>query len=239
MARLERSLARTAHRACRCRRPRSASCCARPCAATACATASSICRSRAAWRGATMPFRRPARAPSVVVTARNLDLARLEKLAADGIAVITVPDNRWAARRHQVGVAAAQRAGQAGGARAGRPRGLVRRRATAASPKAPRRNAWIVTRDGKVVTRPADHGILRGITRTVVLDVHRGAGARASRSAPSRSRRPMRRARPSSPRRARSCMPVVQIDGRPVGNGAPGLVATALRRDFHRHAEIT
>ena len=43
------------------------------------------------------------------------------------------------ARRHQVGVAAAQRAGQAGGARAGRPRGLVRRRATAASPKAPRR----------------------------------------------------------------------------------------------------
>ena len=34
-------------------------------------------------------------------------------------------------------------------------------------------------------------------------------------------------------------MPVVQIDGRPVGNGAPGLVATALRRDFHRHAEFS
>ena len=33
-------------------------------------------------------------------------------------------------------------------------------------------------------------------------------------------------------------MPVVSIDGRPVGNGAPGLVATALRRDFHRFAEI-
>ena len=32
----------------------------------------------------------------------------------------------------------------------------------AASPKAPRRNAWIVTRDGTVVTRPADYGILRG-----------------------------------------------------------------------------
>ena len=34
-------------------------------------------------------------------------------------------------------------------------------------------------------------------------------------------------------------MPVVRIDGRPVGNGAPGLVATALRRDFHRHAELS
>ena len=30
-------------------------------------------------------------------------------------------------------------------------------------------NAWIVTRDGKVVTRHADHAILRGITRSVVL----------------------------------------------------------------------
>ena len=29
-------------------------------------------------------------------------------------------------------------------------------------------------------------------------------------------------------------MPVVKIDGRPVGNGAPGLIATALRRDFYR-----
>ena len=32
-------------------------------------------------------------------------------------------------------------------------------------------NAWIVTREGSVVTRPADFGILRGITRTVVLEV--------------------------------------------------------------------
>ena len=32
-------------------------------------------------------------------------------------------------------------------------------------------------------------------------------------------------------------MPVVRIDGRPVGSGSPGPVATALRRDFHRYAE--
>ena len=34
-------------------------------------------------------------------------------------------------------------------------------------------------------------------------------------------------------------MPVVSIDGRPVGNGAPGLIATGLRRGYHRHAEIS
>ena len=39
-------------------------------------------------------------------------------------------------------------------------------------------NAWIVTLDGEVVTRPADHGILRGITRTVLLDAIRAQGLR-------------------------------------------------------------
>jgi D-alanine transaminase len=34
-------------------------------------------------------------------------------------------------------------------------------------------------------------------------------------------------------------LPVVSINGRPVGNGAPGLVATALRRDYHHHAEVS
>ena len=36
-------------------------------------------------------------------------------------------------------------------------------------------------------------------------------------------------------------MPVVRIDGRPIGNGKPGPVATALRRDFivmPRSAEV-
>jgi D-alanine transaminase len=33
--------------------------------------------------------------------------------------------------------------------------------------------------------------------------------------------------------------PVVRIDGAPVGDGRPGPVATALRREFHRHAEFT
>ncbi len=36
---------------------------------------------------------------------------------------------------------------------------------------------------------------------------------------------------------SQTVMPVVRIDGRPVGNGAPGLIATALRADFHDFAE--
>src|SRR5260221_190573 len=33
--------------------------------------------------------------PSLVITARNLDLMSAERLAADGVGVITMPDNRW------------------------------------------------------------------------------------------------------------------------------------------------
>jgi D-alanine transaminase len=34
-------------------------------------------------------------------------------------------------------------------------------------------------------------------------------------------------------------LPVVKINGRAVGDGTPGPVATALRRDFHNHAETS
>ena len=34
-------------------------------------------------------------------------------------------------------------------------------------------------------------------------------------------------------------LPVVRIDGQAIGGGKPGPVATALRREFHRHAEFS
>ena len=40
-------------------------------------------------------FPAPEAAPSLVVTARPLNRARNETLAAKGIAVVSVPDNRW------------------------------------------------------------------------------------------------------------------------------------------------
>jgi hypothetical protein len=34
-------------------------------------------------------------------------------------------------------------------------------------------------------------------------------------------------------------LPVVRIDGTSIGNGVPGPVAAALRREFHHHAEFS
>jgi D-alanine transaminase len=181
-------------------------------------------------------FPAPGTAASIVVTARSLDPARSEKTAADGIAVRTVPDNRW--ERVDIksvsllpNVLAKEMARDAGAKEAWfvDKDGFVTEGASS--------NAWIVTRDGTLVTRSADQGILRGITRTVTLDVIAGQGlAFQERKFSVEEAYAAREAFLTSA--SQIVMPVVSIDGRPVGNGAPGLVATALRRDFHRHAEI-
>jgi D-alanine transaminase len=175
--------------------------------------------------------------PSVVVTARNLDLANAERLAGEGVAVITVPDNRWQrVDIKSVSLLPNVLAKQAAREQGAREAWFVDRdgRVTEGSSS----NAWIVTRDGKLVTRHVDHGILKGITRTVVLGVIAAQGLELEE-------RPFTVEEAQAAREAfitsasQIVLPVVKIDGRPVGNGAPGLIATALRRDFHRHAEVS
>ncbi|NWG23088.1 MAG: D-amino-acid transaminase [Pseudorhodoplanes sp.] len=182
-------------------------------------------------------FPAPEVPPSVVVTANRLDVGRAEALAGEGIAVITVPENRW--DRVDIksiallpNVLAKQQAREQGAREAwyvGRD-GKVTEGSSS--------NAWIVTRDGKVVTRQADHGILRGITRTVLLDAIKAKGLDLEE-------RPFTVAEALAAREAfltsasQIVMPVVRIDGHPIGNGAPGLLSTALRREFRRYSEVS
>jgi D-alanine transaminase len=181
-------------------------------------------------------FPPPGTRPAVVVTARNMDFAQAEKLAADGVAVISVPENRW--DRVDIksvsllpNVLAKQTAREQGAREAWfvDKQGFVTEGSSS--------NAWIVTRNGTVVTRQVDNAILKGITRTVVLDIIAAQGLKLDV-------RPFTMDEAKEAREAfitsasQTVMPVVKIDGRPVGNGAPGLIASALRRDFYRHAEL-
>jgi D-alanine transaminase len=174
--------------------------------------------------------------PSIVVTAKNLDPSRNEAIARDGMAVVTMPDNRWG----RVDIKSvsllpnvlAKQAARDNGAREAwlvDAKGFVTEGASS--------NAWIVTADRKLVTRPTDHAILRGITRTVVLDVLRAQGLVLDE-------RPFTVAEAAAAQEAfvtsasQVVLPVVKIDGKPIGNGAPGLLALKLRAEFHRAAEI-
>jgi D-alanine transaminase len=180
-------------------------------------------------------FPRPEVAPSVVVTARPLNARKNEALAAAGIAVISVPDNRWGrVDIKTTGLLPNVLARQAAIAQGGRDAWFVDKDSTVT--EAASANAWIVTPAGRVVTRPADHGILRGITRTVLFDVIKAQGL-------SVEERPFTLLEAYGAREAfvtaasQIVLPVVRIDGHVIGEGKPGPLASALRRAFHQYAE--
>jgi D-alanine transaminase len=183
------------------------------------------------------PFPAAGIRPSLVVTARSNDRGRLEQMATEGIAVVTVPDMRW--QRVDIksvallpNVLAKQSAREQGAREAWLTDAQGRITEGASS------NAWIVNRDGKLITHPLGHDILPGITRSVVIDVIKAQGlAFEERAFTVEEAYAAREAFITSA--SQIVLPVVSINGRPVGNGAPGLIATALRRDYHRHAEAS
>ena len=183
------------------------------------------------------PFPPPSTRPAIVVTANTLDMTKSEAMASEGVAVITLPDNRW----ERVDIKAIALLPNILAKQTAREQGAREawyidkdNRITEGSSS----NAWIVTRDGKVVTRQADNGILKGITRAVVIDTLRAHGLElAERPFTVEEAYQAREAFLTSA--SQLVMPVVRINDRPVGNGAPGLVSAALRRDFHRYAEFS
>jgi D-alanine transaminase len=174
-------------------------------------------------------------APSLVVTARRLDKTRNEALAAKGIAVISVPENRWGrVDIKTVGLLPNVLARQAAIDQGARDAWFVDKAGFVT--EASSANAWIVTDTGKLVTRHADHAILHGITRTVVLDAVKEQNVAVEQRAFMLDE--AYKAREAFITSASQIvLPVVSINGRAIGDGKPGPVATALREVFHRFAE--
>lgn len=178
----------------------------------------------------------PQATPGIVVTARPLNHARIDASAAAGIAVVSMPDNRWGrVDIKTVGLLPNALARQAAVEQGAREAWLIDK--SGAVTEGASANAWIVTKDGKLVTRHADHAILGGITRSVLFDAVTAQGLTIEQ-------RPFAIEEAYAAREAfitsatQTVMPVVRIDGRAIGDGKPGPVATALRREFHRFAEI-
>jgi D-alanine transaminase len=180
-------------------------------------------------------FPPPSVPPSLVVTARPLNARRNEAIAAAGIAVISVPDDRWGrVDIKTTGLLPNILARQAAIAQGARDAWFVDQDGNVT--EAASANAWIVTQAGSVVTRPADHGILKGITRTVLFDVIKGQGLAIEERA-------FTLAEAYAAREAfvtaasQIVLPVVRIDGHVIGDGKPGPLAIALRSRFHQYAE--
>jgi D-alanine transaminase len=169
-------------------------------------------------------------APTIVLTARRVDFAAAGAKAEQGVAVVSVPDRRWARCDIKTvnllpNVLAKQEARDAGAYEAWQvdDDGFVTEGTSS--------NAWILTETGVLVTRPADHAILHGITRASLIRTAQAAGyAFEERAFTIEEALGAREAFLTSA--TNFVMPVTSIDGRPVGNGAPGSVASELRRTY-------
>lgn len=174
---------------------------------------------------------------SLVVTSKRTDGAAGEARAAKGISVITVPEMRW--ERVDIkstgllpNVLAKQKAREAGAFEAWfvDADGKVKEGSSS--------NAWIVTKDGTLVTRHAESGILRGITRTTLLEVAKKLGLKFEERYFSVEE--AQQAREAFITSATTIvLPVVEIDGVTVANGHPGSLALSLRANFFDVAEKT
>ena len=173
-------------------------------------------------------FPRPAVRPAVVVTAKLLDMAAVNRRAEAGGAVITTPESRWARcdiktvglLPNALAKEAARKAGAIEAWFVDRD-GLVTEGAST--------NAWIVTPGGVLVTRDTGANILRGVTRAAVLQCAAELQMRVEERAFSVGEA---RAAAEAFISAASAFvtPITSIDGARVGQGCPGPVALRLRR---------
>ncbi|HEY2708803.1 MAG TPA: D-amino-acid transaminase [Caulobacteraceae bacterium] len=182
-------------------------------------------------------FPNPAVPASVIATAHSVDRNLADASAERGAAVITVPETRWARCDIKTigllpNVLAKQQARAAGAVEAWfvDDLGLVTEGASS--------NAWIVDKTGALRTRDTQANILRGITRKTLMAVLAREGMKLEE-------------RPFSLEEAKEAkeafitgagtlvLPIVSLDGKPIGGGTPGPVAKRLRRLYIEEARRT
>lgn len=172
--------------------------------------------------------------PSLVVTAKH-GVGLADSIAEEGVAVITVPDIRWARRDiKSVGLLPNALAKQAAAENKAyealflAPDGSITEASGA--------NAWIVTKDKVLVTHPTTHAILGGVTRATVMKMARAAGYEIEERAFT-----LDEARNSKEvfltGTTTFVMPVTSIDGKPVANGGAGTISLDLRRRYKAYME--
>jgi len=179
-------------------------------------------------------FPNPAVPPSMVVTAKSTDPVLAERKAAQGAAVISVPENRWGrCDIKSVGLLPNALAKQAARERGAIEAwfvddlGLVTEGASS--------NAWIVDAEGHLRTRDTQANILHGVTRSTLFEVIREAGLPINE-------KPFTLAEAQTAREAfitgagTLVMPIISVDGVKVGDGTPGPVATRLRSLYIQRA---
>jgi D-alanine transaminase len=170
-------------------------------------------------------FPTPSPRPALVMTTRKADITASSKFA-DGVKVVTIPDIRW--QRCDIKTVGLlpncigkTRAAEAGAYEAWQidGDGFITEGTSS--------NAWIVSHDDELITQPATHAILNGITRLAIFRI-------AAEEGITFVERPFTLAEAKAAREAFTssatsfATPVVRIDDTEIGDGKPGPLSRRL-----------
>lgn len=172
--------------------------------------------------------------PSLVMTTKHIDFAAQSKFT-EGVSVITIPDQRWARRDIKTiallpNCLGKQKASEAGAYEAWQvdDDGFVTEGTSS--------NAWIVSREGRLITRQLNNEILHGVTRRTVLAIAAEEGIELEERAFT-----VAEAQDSSEAFVTSATsfvtPVVRIDDKILGDGKPGALSLRLQAWYRNYAE--
>ncbi|MCW8996301.1 MAG: D-amino-acid transaminase [Psychromonas sp.] len=92
-------------------------------------------------------------------------------------------------------------------------------------------NAYIVTNDGTLVTRPLSNDILHGITRKALLELAEQAEIKVEER-PFTAEEAYQASEAFVSSATTFVWPVIEIDGKTIGNGKPGTIANKLREIY-------
>jgi len=173
---------------------------------------------------------------TLIMTARAINMAAVEKRRAEGIAIVTLPDIRWGRCDIKVtGLLANVMAKTEARKRGAFEAWLVDRDQLITEGTST--NAWIVTGQGVLVTRKLSHNILAGVTRLGVLAAlaREGFNAIEERVFTVEEAYGAREAFVTSA--SGGVIPVVSIDGRIIGDGSPGPATKRIHALYSQFAD--
>jgi D-alanine transaminase len=173
--------------------------------------------------------------PSLIVTARSLDPRAIEERREKGVRAITRPDERWgrcdvkstALLPNILAKTAARNAGAFEAWLVDRDGFITEGSST---------SAWIVTKEGRVITRDLSNSILPGVTRRVILK------ASAEAQVPVEERKFTRDEALAAKEAFITAATigatgVVALDGQKIGDGTPGPLTRRIQ-ELYRHAAL-
>jgi D-alanine transaminase len=172
-------------------------------------------------------------APTLVLFSQARALIDCPK-AAKGMKVISIPDIRWKRRDIKtVGLLAPCLAKQAALAAGASDAWLIEEGYVTEGSS---NNAYIVTEQGKIITRPLSNDILHGITRASLLQLAEDAQLEVEeRNFTIEEAYAAKEAFVSSA--TTFVWPVIEIDGQAIGEGKPGPIAQKLREIYIKVAQ--